>query len=101
MTVGLQEVLVLLLGQQIIQLAWLGELDLEQPAVFVARCIHQARSVLDCGVLLGHVAADRRVDLTGRLDGLEGAAFVGLAKTRTDVGQLSVDNIAEGFLSVI
>lgn len=101
------EGLVLLLTHEGLELldARLVDLDLCDPAAAVGvvfgHLVDGAGLLLEAEVDLGDLAADGRVDVGGALDGLDGADGVALGDLRALLGELDVDDVAQGVGGVL
>src|SRR5580658_656258 len=88
-------VFVLLRGHQLVQLARRGHLDLDHPAFVVAVLVEDLRAVYQRVVDLGHLAADRRVDVRDRLDRFDRGDDLSLADGLALLGQVDLGDVAE------
>jgi len=80
---------------------FVADFQLEQPAVGVRAGVDDAGILRQPLVDFDDDARNRRVNLAGGFDALEGAAFLLGLQLGVDFRKLSVDDIAESFLGVV
>src|SRR5438132_7483601 len=86
---------VVLRGQELLQLALVGELHPHHPAVAIRLRVHELRLLDDLHVALQHLARDGAVDIGGGLHRLHHTEARELADRRALLGQLDEDDIAQ------
>ena len=92
---------VVLGGEQILDLVGVAEADAVEPTVAVGILVDDSGFRLEGVVDLGDLAADRRVDVAGCLDGLDDTAGIARAQGRPDLGQLDECEVGQLLLCVV
>src|SRR3954451_20268155 len=97
----LQELLVLLLGEQPVELALILEPELHEPAASGRILVDGARRTLELAVDLDDVARNGRVDLARSLHALDDGRLATLGDRLADGGKLHIDHVPELLLGVV
>ena len=85
---------------QLVELAGIGHLDFEQPAIMGPVGGDAGQIVKQCVIDLGDLTASRAVDVGGGLYRFEHRDGVALADRRASLGKLDEDDVAKLFDSV-
>ena len=92
---------VLLRGFQRGQVCIRCEVQLEDPAVFIRRVVHQGRIAPEGFINGGHCAGGGGVDVAGCFYGLDDANLLSSFDRRAHLWELDVDDVREFVLGVV
>ena len=87
--------LVGLIVHELLEVAGVLHVDLEHPAVALGFVVDERGVALDVLVVGGDLAGDGRVDVSGRLHGLDAADAVALQEGGAHLGDVEVHDVAE------